>query len=98
MYTDVLLNPLWWPCRGKVDITSSSNRIAKAFLEVSLKKKSPGRWNGLEKPNIPGMESFTALYFISIDFLHGCVHVCICCLKCSCLLLSFIYQQQQQQD
>jgi len=37
-------------------LAESSSRTAKAFLEISLKKKSTARWGGLEKPKRPGMQ------------------------------------------
>jgi len=47
---------LWFANRGNVDLAESSSRTAKAFLEISLKKKSTARWGGLEKPKRPGMQ------------------------------------------
>lgn len=47
---------LWLPNRGNVELAESSCRIAIAFLEISLKKKSAARWSGLEKPKRPGTQ------------------------------------------
>ena len=42
--------------RRKVDVTKSSCRVAKAYLEISLKKTRSERWSGLEQLNIPGVK------------------------------------------
>ncbi|XP_078372001.1 ubiquitin carboxyl-terminal hydrolase 19-like isoform X3 [Oculina patagonica] len=47
--------------RGNVEIAESNSRVAIAFVQVSLKKKSPARWNGLEKVKIPGQKGDSAL-------------------------------------
>lgn len=39
--------------REVVDLKACRFRISKAFLEIFLKRKTPGRWSGLEKPNFP---------------------------------------------
>ena len=51
----MILFNIWFANRGNVDLAGSSSRAAKAFLEISLKKKSTARWTGLEKPQWPGM-------------------------------------------
>ena len=45
---------IWFANRGNVNLAESSSRTAKAFLEISLKKKAAGRWSGLEQPKRPG--------------------------------------------
>ena len=50
----MILLHLWFANRGNVDLAESSSRVAKAFLEIKLKKKSTARWTGLEKPRRPG--------------------------------------------
>lgn len=59
MYSGTSANTLFsWTVllRENADIQESSCRISKAFLEISLKKKTPGRWSGLEKLNFPGQK------------------------------------------